>query len=556
MRPCRRRRRQASAGRPAWPRGGRGSQGWAQASADFHLSLYGRRRRSGLAPPRKIQFGLDPPGAGSPYQPASHHPEPPMTHRPSLLLQRPLAMLLCAQLMLSACSATEIATGAVRWPTPAPQPEPPSLPTNVVARTVPNFEAPSATHCARPVQTDETPGREPGQASATLRRDDEMRKSAPALASRDAVAAEAGAPRFAPPAPGAPPMQRPRPQQEAVTAGMVDDNADFSAYLQFRQRTQLAHRERDVSERYLLQVRNPRGAAVPDAEVAVQAANGAAMWARTDAAGHAWLHPNAFDPSGSRMYEVAVRKDGQQGTAFLRRGQKNAVDLMLNAAASPQRARLDLVFLVDATGSMGDEIGKLKASLRSIANEVARLPSRPDTCFGLVAYRDRGDAFLVRRHDLTNDLGGFQAVLDALQADGGGDYPEAMNEALHEAVHRLSWRGTGATRLVVLLADAPPHLDYRGPQYDEDMMAALGKGIKVFSVGASGLDKQGEYVQRQIAQYTGGRFVFLTYREAHNPASGPGRETVHDVSNYSVQTLNRLIVRLVSEELGKLPRAG
>jgi hypothetical protein len=225
---------------------------------------------------------------------------------------------------------------------------------------------------------------------------------------------------------------------------------------------------------------------------------------------------------------------------------------VLDTAAAPQRARLDLVFLIDATGSMGDEIGKLKSTLRSIANEVAQLPSRPDTCFGLVAYRDRGDAFLVRRHDFTNDLGAFQTVLDALQAAAGGDYPEA----LHETVHRLSWRGTGATRLVVLLADAPPHLDYGGPQYDDDMMAALGKGIKVFSVGASGLDKQGEYVQRQIAQYTGGRFVFLTYREASNPASGPGRETVHDVSNYSVQTLDRLIVRLVAQELAKLPKAG
>ena len=509
-----------------------------------------------------------------------------MTTRPSFL-QRPLVALLCAQLLLSACGATEIAPGAARWPAPAPQPEPPSFPSpqwpaNVIARTVPNFEAPSATHCARPAQTYETPGRLGqrdevpagyGERRPSLgreskaRRADEMPADAAAAAmpapaspaaraAKEALASEAEAPRFAPPAPGAQPIQRPRPQQEVVTAGMVDDNADFSAYLQFRQRTQVAHRERDVSERYLLQVRNARGVVVPDAEVAVQAANGAAMWARTDAAGRAWLHPNAFDPSGSQVYEVAVRKNGQQGTTFLRRGQKSAVELVLNTSEASQRARLDLVFLIDATGSMGDEIGKLKTTLRTIANEVARLPSRPDTCFGLVAYRDRGDAFLVRRHDFTNDLGGFQAVLDALQANGGGDYPEAMNEALNETVHRLSWRGTGATRMVVLLADAPPHLDYGGPQYDEDMMAALGKGIKVFSVGASGLDKQGEYVQRQIAQYTGGRFVFLTYREATNPASGSGRETVHDVSNYSVQTLDRLIVRLVTEELAKLPKAG
>ena len=71
------------------------------------------------------------------------------------------------------------------------------------------------------------------------------------------------------------------------------------------------------------------------------------------------------------------------------------------------------------------------------------------------------------------------------KAGGGGDSPESMNEALHETVHQLSWRGDGATRLLVLLADAPPHLDYGTPYYDEAMAAALGKGIKVFGVGAS-----------------------------------------------------------------------
>ena len=253
---------------------------------------------------------------------------------------------------------------------------------------------------------------------------------------------------------------------------------------------------------------------------------------------------------------MTARQHGVQATTVLRRGQKSAVELTLDAKRPAQRARLDLVFLIDATGSMADEIGKLKATLRSIADEVARLPSQPDTCFGLVAYRDIDDAFVTRRVDFTNDLASFQGALNALQADGGGDYPEAMNEALHETVHRLSWRGDGATRLVILLADAPPHLDYGGPQYDDDMLAALGKGIKLFSVGASGLDRQGEYVQRQLAQFTGGRFVFLTYADAANPASGPGRETVHDVRNYSVETLDRLVVRLVRDELARLPKAG
>jgi hypothetical protein len=103
--------------------------------------------------------------------------------------------------------------------------------------------------------------------------------------------------------------------------------------------------------------------------------------------------------------------------------------------------------------------------------------------------------------------------------------------------------------LVVLVSDAPPHLDYGTPYYDQDTAAALAKGIKLHAVGASGLNPQGEAVFRQMAQYTGGRFVFLTYKDAADPGSGPGSETVHDVKNYSVQTLDQLIVRLVKEEL-------
>lgn len=498
---------------------------------------------------------------------------------PSPLARRSLPMLVCSYVLLTACTAqalSPIPRPAI-WPEPQPPQQPPSSQFMPPALTAPDFQAPSASHCRRPIQTREVPGREAGQrqeyeASARL----ERRRYAPGASARlEAPPAPAPMAKSAPPAReesarGAAAEDRASPVASAsadtptaqilprrpapVTAGMVDDNADFTAYLAFRDRTQVEHRERDVSERYQLLVKDRAGRPVPDAEVAVRAPQGAAMWARTDTGGRVWLHPNAFDPSRASVYEVAVRQSGQEARGFLRRGQKSAVEITLSSTPLPARAQLDLVFLVDATGSMSDEIGKLKASLADIANQVSRLPSQPDLCFGLVAYRDKGDAFLLRSHDFTNDLNAFQRVLNALHADGGGDNPEAMNEALHETVHQLSWRGNGTTRMVVLLADAPPHLDYGGPQYDNDMLAALGKGIKVFSVGASGLDRQGEYIQRQIAQYTGGRFVFLTYADASRPGrSGPGRETSHDVSNYSVDSLDRLIVRLVREELARLP---
>ncbi|MBI5278186.1 MAG: VWA domain-containing protein [Burkholderiales bacterium] len=510
-----------------------------------------------------------------------------MTQRPP---SRMLVAALAAQLLLVACSATAH-TPQGQWPEPQPQPWP-----EPTARSTPNFNAPSATHCSRPVAAREVPGWQEGWGQArsehAIRRDGRGRgrmgpadfaapaeksaadaagalaaapppasvaaplaKSEGRAAADMAGSARNAAPTFAQPqfVPPQPPQQQMPPRSQVVTAGVVDDNADFTSYLAFRDRTRVDHRQRDVRERYLLEVKDHRGRGIADAEVAVQAPTGFATWARTDTGGRVWLHPNAFDPSYSHSYEVAVRKDGRMGYAQLQRGQRSSVEVRLDARAALPRAKLDLVFLIDATGSMADEIHKLKSSLRAITAEVARLPSQPDLCLGLVAYRDRGDAFLLRSHDFTNDVGGFlRDALIPLQAGGGGDYPEAMNEALHETVHKLNWRGDGATRMVVLLADAPPHLDYGAPHYDDDMMAALGRGIKVFSVGASGLDKQGEFIQRQIAQYTGGRFVFLTYADAHNPRSGPGRETVHEVKNYSVDTLDRLIVRLVTEELAKL----
>ena len=486
----------------------------------------------------------------------------------------PTLLLIAA---LAACAASFDEQTALAAPAPNPWPpawqDAPATPAG--AFTPPHFEPPSASHCQRAPSTREVPGRSAQENDAAwhLRKDsrEDKLRAAPEAEARGMGRA---APKVAAPAAAraeperraalasdrvAPAPQAPEPLDAVVTAGVVDDNADFGAYLAYRQRnTQQPVRERDISERYLLEVLDAAGRPVHDAEVAVQRAGVAepVMWARTDTAGHVWLHPRAFVApafAAEPVLGVAVRKGGSQARATLLRGQSNALQLRLGAASSVQRPRLDLVFMIDATGSMGDEIDKLKSSMRAMAEQIAQLPGQPDICYGLVAYRDRGDAFLTRTHDFTNDLAAFQALLTKVQAQGGGDTPEALNEALHEVVHGLAWR-LDAARLVVMVADAPPHLDYGGPQYDTDMQAALAKGIKLFAVGASGLDPVGQYVFRQLAQYTAGRFVFLTYKNAADPASGPGTQTVHDVKNYSVQTLDRLVVRLVSEEMARLGR--
>ena len=387
---------------------------------------------------------------------------------------------------LAACAASidpptaHAAPASPAWP--APWQDMPEAATGDF--TPPHFEPPSASHCHRAPTTREVPGggREPQDSSWRLRK--EHGAAGAEMPAGDALTALERSAKSASPsahdktAAGAAPLAQalrefapwPQPQPQPtrqrsplVTAGVVDDNADFGEYLAYRQRNAgQPVRERDISERYLLEVTDADGRPVHDAEVAVQrpGVTEPVMWARTDTAGRVWLHPRAFiAPSfdnADRVLGVAVRKGATQARATLLRGQSQALQVRLGAGglgSVKQRPRLDLVFMVDATGSMGDEINKLKASMRAMSEQIAQLPGQPDICYGLVAYRDRGDAFITRTHDLTDDLGAFQNLLSRVQAQGGGDTPEALNEALHEVVHGLSWR-VDAARMVVQIGRA------------------------------------------------------------------------------------------------------
>ncbi|CAN5431450.1 hypothetical protein BH10CHL1_BH10CHL1_23500 [soil metagenome] len=365
-------------------------------------------------------------------------------------------------------------------------------------------------------------------------------------------------------APAAPSEHAAAPAQanqfEVVTAGVTDDNEQWSEYLDYRNR----HRgefyvnDRDVSERYILHVLGENALPVQDATVEIYADGQVVFAGRTDAGGQLLFHPRALDDTyplrNAHEFRVVAKKGYvAQSQTFRRTPGGDQWRLTLNSPARADYTQLDLVFLIDATGSMGDEIDKLKASMADVADQIAGLPAKPDVRYGLVAYRDRGDDFVVQPHDFTYNLNDFQRNLAALRADGGGDAPESLNEALHTSLNQLSWRNENTVRLIILVADAPPHLDYgESFSYATDMIEMARRGVKIFPVGASNLEGDGEYIFRQLAQFTGGKFVFLTYKNGDDPSSGPGTETDHDVDNYSVDTLDKLVVRLVREELAKL----
>jgi hypothetical protein len=348
-------------------------------------------------------------------------------------------------------------------------------------------------------------------------------------------------------------------QTEPVTAGVTDDNEQWADYLDYLKRhTYVYANKRDVSERYVITVVDKATRTVHDATVEIYGGETLLFSGRTDAGGRVLFHPLALTSNRQqqrvREYRVVATKGFVARSETFPRNGAGQWTISLNEPVRLDYTQLDLLFLIDATGSMDDEIDKLKNTMADIADQIATLSERPDVRYGLVAYRDQGDAFVVRPYDFTPNLRDFQRNLAALRADGGGDEPEALNAALHASLNELHWRDEDTVRLIILVADAPPHLDYswEGFSYDSDMIDAVRRGIKIFPVGASNLNGDGEYIFRQLAQFTGGKFVFLTYADGSDPNSGPGTETDHDVDNYSVDTLDRLVVRLVREELTKL----
>ena len=125
-----------------------------------------------------------------------------------------------------------------------------------------------------------------------------------------------------------------------------------------------------------------------------------------------------------------------------------------------QAPRLDVVFTIDATGSMGDEIDVVKQQIWDVANKLMAGSPRPDIRFGLVFYQDRGDEFLVKKTDLTRNVDAIHTELMGVHAGGGGDWREHVGRGLHEALS-LQWdRAEGVSRMIYLVGDAPGHDDY------------------------------------------------------------------------------------------------
>ena len=219
-----------------------------------------------------------------------------------------------------------------------------------------------------------------------------------------------------------------------------------------------------------------------------------------------------------------------------------SVEIVLPFEGTWEPDFLDLALVVDTTGSMADELEWLTRDLFRIVEQARKIKPDVSIRYGLIVYRDQGDDYVVRNYGFTKDRREMRDWLRGEKASGGGDYPEAAAQALGAAVD-LNWRRGKGERLVFHIADAPPHRE-DASRYLNAVRVAAGKGVQVFGLGASGVALEAEYLMRQAAVTTGGRYLFLT--DDSGVGNGHAEPTV---SCYRMTSLSGLVRRVLMSEL-------
>ncbi|MBU1202198.1 MAG: VWA domain-containing protein [Nanoarchaeota archaeon] len=190
----------------------------------------------------------------------------------------------------------------------------------------------------------------------------------------------------------------------------------------------------------------------------------------------------------------------------------------------PTTPMIDVVFLIDSTGSMNDEIREIKTHIINLIEATQSGYPKPDIRVGIVTYRDyplEEPEYVVKSFGLTRDTQSALNFLKQIEASGGGDYSEAVADGLHEAISGMNWNKK-ARKIVFLIGDASPHGEgspennYQqgspnGYNYRTEIKSAVSKDIKIYAVSGSGMDDNGVRIWKEIASKTGGQYEALSY---------------------------------------------
>jgi uncharacterized protein YegL len=188
-----------------------------------------------------------------------------------------------------------------------------------------------------------------------------------------------------------------------------------------------------------------------------------------------------------------------------------------------EKPHMDLAFCIDTTGSMQGEIDMVKTKVKDLVAKLSTGKPAPIVRVGLVAFRDRGDAYVTKVYPFSDDIDKFVKDISELQADGGGDGPEAVNEALHVSINSLAWDDSNKTaKLLFLIGDAEPHYYVNDYRWEDEAKKAIGKGIQINTLACSGLNGSGNGLKvfQEIAKLSDGQFEDLAYRQIVKDETG------------------------------------
>jgi len=227
------------------------------------------------------------------------------------------------------------------------------------------------------------------------------------------------------------------------------------------------------------------------------------------------------------------------------RGFNQGTNYLIAADNADYDNEAQVAFIVDATGSMSDELNFLKLDLEDVINKVGIKNPTTTIHTGSVFYRDKGDDYLTKMSSFTTNIASTITFIEDQRAGGGGDTPEAVHTALEEALSKLAWNEHAKTRLAFLMLDAPPHHKSEVIEsLKKSINEAAKRGIKLIPIAASGVDKETEFLMRHFAIATNGTYVFITND------SGIGNDHIQaTVGDYEVEYLNDLLVRLIHENM-------
>ncbi len=338
-----------------------------------------------------------------------------------------------------------------------------------------------------------------------------------------------------------------------LTAGEWKDNDNYDFWCSLFEREEwknYADRwEMNPDMRFAVTLTNGQNAA-KNVKVEMYAGDDLLASAVSDSYGKAYLNPHLFTrtPENSLSDLVGANKlvvyfDGTAHEYPITPDDLAAGGMSISDAEGKKHDALDLMFVIDTTGSMGDELEYLKKELGNVISTVSNDNEGLSTSLSLNFYRDEGDEYVVKSNPFSPDIEGSLKLLDNEYSDGGGDYPEAVHLALEDAINDHEWREE-SVKLMFLVLDAPPHQESEEviDTIRDSIKKAAEAGIRIIPIASSGIDTETEFLLRAMSFATGGTYTFLTDH------SGVGESHLEPtIGDYNVKKLNDLLVKIINE---------